>query len=254
MPTTSEIEYRKTVLDNGLRLLAAPMPHTRSVAVNVFVGAGSRYEASAEAGVSHFLEHLAFKGTERRPTPRELSEAIEGVGGAMNAGTDRESTTYWSRVGRDHFLIAMDVLGDILLHSRLDPQDVEKERPVIQEELRMANDGPDERASLLLDELLWPDQPLGRDVGGTYDSVQRLSRSTIVDYYAQEYGPSNAIVVVAGSVSYEQAQAESERLFAEWTPAHPRPMIPCEAKLPSSPLKVEYRKTEQAHIAVGLAG
>src|SRR5918998_848485 len=120
--------YDKTTLDNGLRIVSASLPHTRSASINFFVGAGSRYELDETAGVSHFLEHMLFKGTERRPTPRAVSEEIEGVGGLMNAATDKELTVYWAKVGHQHFVRALDLLADNLRNSLFQPEEIEKER------------------------------------------------------------------------------------------------------------------------------
>ena len=169
--------YEKTVLENGLRVLSSELPHTRSVSISLFVGAGSRYEPDAIAGVSHFLEHMLFKGTDRRRTPREIAEAIEGVGGVMNAATDKELTVYWAKVPVDHFSDATDVLLDQLLCSRIDPVELERERKVVIEELAMVEDSPGEIAGLLLDNLMWPDQALGRDIAGSPASVE-ASRAT----------------------------------------------------------------------------
>src|SRR5581483_9583748 len=132
-----EAMYQRSVLDNGLRVLSSVLPHTRSVSISLFVGAGSRYEEDSVAGISHFVEHMLFKGTERRPNPRQLAEAIEGVGGNMNAATDKELTVYWAKVPVDHFVLALDVLLDQLLHSRIDPIELDRERKVVIEELAM---------------------------------------------------------------------------------------------------------------------
>jgi predicted Zn-dependent peptidase len=134
--------YRKTVLANGLRILTENMPHTRSVSICVFIGVGSRYETDTRAGISHFVEHMLFRGTDKRPTSHAISEAIEGVGGMLNGGTDRESTVYWCKVPQAHFEMALDVLSDILLHSRFVAEDIEKERQVIIEEINMSYDNP----------------------------------------------------------------------------------------------------------------
>src|SRR5436190_8519802 len=120
--------YERTILDNGLRVVTGELPHTHSASVSIFVGAGSRYEGDELAGVSHFLEHMLFKGTERRPTPREISEEIEGVGGIMNAATDKELTVYWCKVGHQHFGRAFDVMVDNIRHSIFEPVEIEKER------------------------------------------------------------------------------------------------------------------------------
>src|ERR687886_527422 len=166
--------YERTVLQNGLRVVSSSLPHTHSASISFFVGAGSRYERDEQAGVSHFLEHMLFKGTSRRPLPQQVSEEIEGVGGVMNAATDKELTVYWAKVGDQHFERALDVLADALLHSLLAAEEIEKERQVILEELAMTEDSPADLVGLLIDEVLWPDQPLGRDAGGYKQSVTAL--------------------------------------------------------------------------------
>src|SRR4051794_20952062 len=163
--------FEKTTLPNGLRIITAPMPHTRSASVNIFVGAGSRYEPDEEAGISHFIEHMLFKGTDKRPTALEVSEEIEGVGGIINAGTDRELTVYWAKVPQPSYEMSVDCLVDMLRNSRFDPEELEKERKVIIEELNMIHDSPQQLVDLLIDDVVWPDQPLGRDVAGTKESV-----------------------------------------------------------------------------------
>ena len=144
--------YQKTTLDNGLRLITTTMPHTRSISSCIFIGVGSRYETEAQAGISHFIEHLCFKGTPKRRTAREVSEAIEGVGGILNGGTDKELTVYWCKVAQFHFPLVLDVLIDILLHSKFDPVDIERERQVIDEEINMSKDSPSQQVNMLIDE------------------------------------------------------------------------------------------------------
>ena len=140
------------------------------------MGVGSRYEPNETAGSTHFLEHLLFKGSKNWPKAQDISEAIEGVGGVMNASTDREITIYWCKVAKPHFKRSLAVLLDMVLNPLLDGEEMEKERQVIQEELRMSNDYPTHRVDLLIDEMLWPDQPMGRDVGGTPESVNAITR------------------------------------------------------------------------------
>ena len=156
--------HQKITLDNGLRLLTSEMPHTRSVSVVFFIAAGSCYEVEPEAGISHFIEHICFKGTEKRRSSKEISEAIESVGGIINGGTDKELTTFWCRVTSEHFLLALDILVDLLRHSRFDATDIDRERQIIIEEINMSLDSPRQGWARLIDELLWPGQPLGRDI------------------------------------------------------------------------------------------
>ena len=164
-------DHETTTLANGLRILTGPMPGTRSVAVSIYVGAGSRYEAPEESGMSHLLEHLVFKGTTKRPTAQQISEAIDGVGGVLNAGTDRELTVYYAKVAAPHFSLAADVLTDMLRDPLMAAEELEKERKVVIEELASIEDSPAQLVDVLLDATMWPDQPLGRDVAGTEESV-----------------------------------------------------------------------------------
>src|SRR5919206_1704775 len=211
--------YQKTVLPNGLRVVSSSLPHTRSVSISIFLGAGSRYEADEIAGVSHFLEHMLFKGTRRRPTAQQISEEIEGVGGSMNAATDKELTVYWAKVGQQHFERCLDVLADALLASTFDPVEIEKERQVIVEELAMTEDSPGDLAALLIDDLLWPEQPLGRDVGGSQKSVKAITREQIVAFVERHYTPATTVLAVAGKVTHEHVVNEAKKLLGKWAPA-----------------------------------
>ena len=185
--------YRKTTLDSGLRIITCNMPHTRSASMIILVGTGSRYEADNEAGISHFIEHLCFKGTEKRRLPQQISEPVEGVGGSLNGSTDQEVTTYWAKVALPHFPEALDLLVDMLRNSRFDSEDIEKERRVILEELNMVKDAPNQWGEVLLDQIVWPDHPLGRDIGGTRDSINSITRDQLLDYFNAHYSPNNTV-------------------------------------------------------------
>lgn len=246
--------YQKTTLDSGLRVITATMPHTRSVSICVFIGVGSRYEADDKAGVSHFVEHLVFRGTHKRQTAREIAEAIEGVGGILNGGTDRETTVYWCKVAQPHFSLALDVLTDMLLHSRFEPQDMEKERQVIIEEINMSYDSPSQRVSLLIDELLWPDHPLGRDVAGSKKSVAAITRDAMLDYLQGLYLPSNTVVSVAGNIKHQKAVAAVRQFMGDWTSHEQRSGYTAYREQPAERLRVEKRDIEQAHLCLALPG
>jgi predicted Zn-dependent peptidase len=246
--------YQRTVLDNGLRVVSSTMPHTRSVSISLFVGAGSRYESDEDAGVSHYLEHMLFKGTERRPTPQEISEAIEGIGGITNAGTDKELTVYWAKVGDQHFDLTFDVLADCLRNSVFDPNEVEKERQVIIEELAMTEDSPGDIASILIDEVLWPGQPLGRDVGGSKDTVNAISRERMMAYWRQQYSPRNVVVAVAGNVTHERVIEAARQHFGDWEPNPTAQWTAATLNANDRRLRVRYKKTEQAHICLATPG
>jgi predicted Zn-dependent peptidase len=246
--------YRKTTLDNGLRVLTETMPHTRSVSICIFIGAGSRYEAKRQAGVSHFIEHLMFKGTPKRTTAREISVAIEGVGGIINAGTDKELTVYWCKTAQPHFPLALDVLSDILLHSKFNPNDIESERRVIIEEINMEKDSPSQRVNMLIDELLWPGHPLGRDIAGDRDSVAGISRGMMLDYLGHHYLPSNTVVSIAGALKHREMVAAVNQALGGWADRQHHPGYKTYKKRSFPRLNVESKDTAQAHLCLGLSG
>lgn len=246
--------YDRTVLPNGLRVLSSTMAHTRSVSVGIFVGAGSRYEDDALAGASHYLEHVLFKGTEKRPEPQLIAGAIESVGGVMNASTDREATIYYAKVGRAHFALALDVLADMVLHPLFTDHEVERERGVIIEELAMTYDQPDAFADLLIDQTLWPGQPLGRDIGGSRESVGALSRQSLIDYHARQYVPNNTVVAVAGNYTHEEVLELVNEQFADWKGGPPLGWEPVKDTATGSRVSIGNRKTDQAHICLAVDG
>jgi predicted Zn-dependent peptidase len=246
--------YQRTVLDNQLRILSETMPHTHSVSMMIAVGAGSRYEPKELAGLSHFLEHLPFKGTKNWPTAREVSEAIEGVGGLMNASTDREMTVFWCKVARPHFRQAFGVLLDMLLNPILDPEEMEKEREVIQEELRMTNDYPTQMVDLLIDETLWPDQAMGRDVGGTPETVNNISVDDVREYMHRQYNPANTVVAVAGNVTHQEITDLVAEATRDWRPQESLQWEPVIDNCREPVVRIEQRRTDQSHVCLGLPG
>ena len=246
--------FQKTTLDNGLRVVSCDMPHTRSVAISIFVKVGSRYETDAEAGLSHFIEHMVFKSTERRPDPVDISSAIEGTGGVMNAGTEQELTVYWCKIAQPYFAESLDLLFDMLRNSLYKPDDVEKERRVIQEELAMINDYPMARVDSLIDEMLWPDHPLGRDVGGTKESVDGISRDMLIEHATEYYTPGNIVVSVAGNVPHSEVVELSERLSRDWHGSSRGEPLPVTHAQDEPQMKLEYKSAEQVYMSVALPG
>jgi len=246
--------YQRTTLANGLRILTAPMPGTRSVAVSIYVGAGSRYETPEESGISHLLEHLVFKGTEKRPSSQLISEVIDGVGGVLNAGTDRELTVYYAKVARPHFALAADVLTDMMRHPIIAGEEVEKERKVVIEELASIADSPAQLVDVLLDQTMWPDQPLGRDVAGTEASVSALTREAALDYMGRQYVPNNMVVAVAGAVDHDEVVQFIDAALGDWGRGVPVGWFPAVNGQGAVRLALLYKKTEQAHIEVAVQG
>jgi predicted Zn-dependent peptidase len=246
--------YQKTILDNGLRVISENMPQTHSASICIFVGVGSRYETNAWAGISHFVEHVLFRGTQKRPTSRDISEAIEGVGGILNGGTDRESTVYWCKVARPHFEMALDVLSDMMLNSKLDPEDIEKERQVIIEEINMSYDAPSSKVGLIIEKLLWPLDPLGRDIAGTKKSVSATQREDLAGYIQKQYIPSATVVSVAGSVEHKEVVAAVKNCLGSWTGPGQRPGHRAFRKHEAARVEIETRDIEQTHMCLALPG
>ena len=246
--------YTKILLDNGLRVITSPMPHSRSVCIAILVGAGSCHESKEEAGISHFAEHLFFKGTERRPTSKEISQDIEGVGGIINGSTDKELTIFWCKVASSHFPVALDVLSDLLLNSRFDNKEIERERRVISEEIKMGLDLPQHRVNAIIDELLWPDQPLGREVIGYKETVSSITRKQLLNHVARRYIPNNTVFSIAGDIQYEEAMTQIESLFDKWVAGRVLADYVTNDKQTEARLRVESRDIEQAHLCLALHG
>jgi predicted Zn-dependent peptidase len=251
---TSTVMRTIHTLDNGLRLVITPMPHASSVSVSVYVGAGARYEAVAEAGLSHFVEHLAFKGTTNRPRPQDISIEIDSIGGTMNAATDREYTVYYTKVTREFADRAVTIIADMLRNSLFVGEEIERERGVILEELAAVEDSPDEQSGLLLDTLMWPGTPLGRDIAGTPESVGAISQDRLRGYFHQQYVPSASVVSIAGAVEEQAALEQVRAVFGDWEPGAPADWLRAgEAPRGARSGKI-VKSTEQAHLSFGVRG
>src|SRR6516225_5367437 len=198
-------KHSRHELPGGARLLSVELPDRASVSLVLMLAVGSRFEEDRIGGASHFVEHLFFKGTRRRPTAKDIAEAIEGVGGVMNASTDKELTVYWTRVPADRLELAVDVLFDIVSDSQLTPEDIERERMVILEELKMYLDQPQDYVHSLLEEIMWPGHPLGRDIIGTVESVSSTTRDDLLSYIGGHYCLPNLVVGLAGAFDDDRA-------------------------------------------------
>ncbi|HEU65259.1 MAG TPA: insulinase family protein [Chloroflexi bacterium] len=246
--------YNKTTLDNGLRVITSAMSHSRSICLVALVGAGSCYESEQGAGVSHFAEHLFFKGTQRRPTSKEITQDIEGVGGIINGGTTKELTAFWCKVASSHFPIALDVLSDLLLNSRFDARDMEQERKIIIEEINMNMDLPQQMVNMIIDELLWPEQSLGREVIGYKKTVSSLTREQLLDYLARRYMPNNTVLSIAGNIQHEEAVAQIVPLFDKWAAGEVLTGYATNDKQTEPRLRIEPKDIEQAHLCLAVHG
>ena len=242
--------FARTVLPNGLRVVTSEMPQTRSATVSVYVGAGSRYETDAEAGLSHFLEHMLFKGASRHPSAQAIAESIESVGGTHNAATDRELTVYYAKTPDWAALEAVDILADMVSAPELDADELEKERAVILEELAGVEDSPGELAAILADETLWPDQPLGRNIGGAAETARTLPRDAVERYFRAQYVPSNMVLAVAGNITHGAVAAAAERWLGGLPDAEPHAWYPVLPRGERARVAVRTKATEQAHLCL----
>jgi predicted Zn-dependent peptidase len=240
------------LLPGGAKLVTVAMPERLSSSVVLMFGGGSRLEDDRLAGVSHFIEHLYFKGTQRRPSSKEIANAIEGVGGFINASTDKELTAYWVRVPSVHTELGLDVLFDLVSNSKVDPADIERERAVILEELKGYQDQPQDHVVNLFEELMWPGHPLGRDIAGTLESVSRLTRDEILEFANARYRLPNLVIGHAGPLDDAHVlDGVSSRLTL---PSESNGSAPALEPRPLDQAHVVVRRqsTEQAHICVGV--
>jgi predicted Zn-dependent peptidase len=247
-------DHLRHELTGGARLLAAPLPDRASASLVLMLAVGSRFEEDRIGGASHFIEHLLFKGTRRRPSAKEIAETIEGVGGVMNAYTDKELTVYWSRVPADRIELAVDLMFDMVSESRLAPEDVERERLVILEELKMYLDQPQDYVHSLFERLMWPGHPLGRDIIGTMESVSATTRGDLVEYVQGHYRLPNLVIGLSGAVDVELTRGMIESRLTLPASSDGRVYLPAPPP-PTTPGVMLHRKdTEQAHICLGTRG
>ena len=247
------MRYERETLPNGLRILVSEMPETRSVSLAVYVGVGSRVEDRTNSGTAHFLEHILFKGTAKRPAAQDISQAIEGVGGVVNASTDKEVTVFWSRMVARHYLLALDVIADMIRAPLLRPEDVDQERKVVLEELRMYRDQASDRVHGLIDELLYPNHPLGWETAGKEKVVAALTPDGLRGFMDRGYAPDRTVIALAGRLDAREAMTAVRAHFGDMTrrdALRPRP-APAPSRVQT---KHVVKRGEQAHLCVGWRG
>ncbi|HEV2127977.1 MAG TPA: pitrilysin family protein [Thermomicrobiales bacterium] len=244
--------YHKTTLTNGVRVVTGPMSGVHSTSLIFYYNVGSRYERPEVAGVSHYLEHMLFKGTERRPDPVMISEEIEQVGGMINAGTGRESTTYWCKVPSTHTAMAFDVMADMLRNSLFSTTEMDKERKVIFEEIRAVQDIPEELVHDLIDEVVWGDDPLGREIAGSIETVGSIDRDSMVDFWQRNYCPERLVIAAGGDVDHGEIVRMVEAAFGDLEQQTPDTTTLATIMQDAPRLRVVNRPTEQAHLAISV--
>ncbi|NLI92177.1 MAG: insulinase family protein [Peptococcaceae bacterium] len=242
--------YQKHVLSNGVRILTEEIDYVRSVAIGIWVGTGSRNETEGYEGISHFIEHMFFKGTENR-TARQLAESLEAVGGQLNAFTTKEFTCYYAKILDEDINLAIDVLSDMFFNSRFDSKEIDKEKNVVIEEIKMYQDTPDELIHDLFSQYVWNDHPLGKPILGVEDTINHLNRDKIKHYLETKYTPDKVVIAVAGKINHDEI-IKKLSIFGDFQ----RQRQESETGEPRGSIirKAVGKDTEQMHLVIGVPG
>ncbi len=248
---SSNDHYDYFTYPNGLRLITVPMESTKSVTVLVMVATGSRYETKEINGISHFLEHMMFKGTTKRPGSLDISQELDSIGADYNAFTSHEHTGYYVKCAADKLDIALDVISDIFQNSKFDEKEMEKERGPIKEEINMNFDQPSRHIYDLFSELIFGDQPVGWNIAGTKENIDEMKHQDLVDYFKTHYFAGNTVVAVAGRINTDEVKTKIERYFNNVREHSRIEPLPVKENQNEPRLKIEYKKTDQTHIALG---
>ena len=246
------VTWQTTTLSHGLRVVTTPVPTTQAATVNLFVGAGSRSEPQRLNGITHFLEHMIFKGTERRPRANMIAEEIEGAGGTLNAYTSKEYTCYWNIVPFDRLETAIDITADMLLHSTLSQEEIDRERTVVQQELKRNHDHPGAWASRLLGVSVYGEQPCGWDVGGSVELVGEMNRPDFMSHMEDWYLGPNMVLSVAGNCTHEQVLELAEPRFAEVAAGALPDITPYDPATCGARISIDSRDIDQCSVMLGL--
>lgn len=245
------MKYEVHRFDNGLLVATASMPHMASVSVGLWVGVGGRFESAQFNGASHFIEHMLFKGTERR-NARQISQAVEGIGGHLNAFTGEENTCFYAKARAEHFEHVLGVLADMFLHSRFEPDEIEKEREVIKEESAMYLDQPQHLVQDLLNEAMWPDHPLGRSLTGTDKSLDALGRKQLLQFRANNYVAPAVVIAVAGNIEHERVLRSIKPLLPGISQGKRPNFLLAQDAQTAPQVRLITKQTSQLQLALGL--
>ncbi len=244
--------YKKHILNNGLRIVTEHIPYVKSISIGVWIETGSKMESSEENGISHFIEHMLFKGTKNR-SAKAIAESIDAVGGQINAFTGKECTCYYVKVLDSHFDLALDVLSDMVFNSNFDPNEIDKERSVILEEISMYEDSPEDLVHDLFSQTLFKESTLGYPILGTKESLAQLNQEKMLEYLRKHYRPENAVISVAGNFDELQLMKEIEKRFENWQQLETKAAV-------DMPLNYHYevlhksKDIEQTHLCLGFKG
>jgi len=246
--------YQKTTQKDGLRIITVPDKNAKAITVLVVVGAGSRYETSKNNGISHFLEHMFFKGTKKRPNNMAIAETLDRVGGVYNAFTSKEYTGYFAKTTKEHFDLALDWVSDIFLHSKIETEELNKEKGVILEEINMYLDSPMQYVGRLWEELLYGDQPAGWPITGTKESILSFKRKNFVDYLKNHYSAKNTIVCISGNFDSKKATRDIKEAFKPINRTTTKDKIKTQESQSSPKSLIHFKKTDQTHLCLGVRG
>jgi len=248
------MHYKKTILKNGLRVLLAPMKDTQTVTVIVSAGVGSKYETREMNGISHFLEHMVFKGTKKRPRAKDISIALDSVGGEYNAFTGKEQTAYFAKVDVKHIDLALDVVSDIYLNSKIEEKEIDKERGVIIQEIKMYEDTPMMNVGDVFETLVYGDQPAGWEIIGTEDNIKKIRRQDFLSHLKKFYTAENTVAAVAGNfgkIGEAGILKKIEKIFADMPATGDAGKKKVLEKQSNPQIKIKHKKTDQAHLVLG---
>ncbi|MEK7142814.1 MAG: pitrilysin family protein [Patescibacteria group bacterium] len=245
------LDYKLTKFDNGLKMITAPMTNTKAVTILFLIGTGARYEPKKLNGISHFLEHLFFKGTKQRPTTLAIAQTLDSVGASYNAFTGEENTGFYVRSPAEHFDLALEVLNDIFYHSKFDEKEIDREKGVISEEINMYQDSPQSYIEEVIKKLFYGRHPLGRPIVGEKTTINQFSRADFLKFKDQHYNPNNMIVAIAGGKSNNQWQKKVEEYFQKVPPQKPIDYQPIRVLQDEPKVLIHHKKTDQAHLFLG---
>lgn len=244
--------YKKIKLKNGLRVISIPMKNAQSVTVLVLVGTGSKYEAKDINGISHFLEHMFFKGTKKRPTTLKISETLDMIGGQYNAFTAKETTGFWAKVDKKHTDVALDWISDMFLNAKFEAQEIEREKGVVIEELNMYLDTPTAYVSELFEDVLYKDQPAGWRIVGKKENIASFTREKVVQYYKTHYSNKNTVICIAGDINQKEINQKVEKYFGESKNQEALPKLAVKEFQEKPEILLHHKKTDQTHFCLGV--
>lgn len=245
------MKYKKTTLKNGLRVITVPMKDTQTATVVVMVGVGSRYESNKEAGLSHFIEHMFFKGTKKRSDALAITEELDAIGGEHNAFTSKDSTGYYAKCDLKHIATALNVVSDIYLNSKIEEKEIKKEKGAILQELNMYEDTPMRNVGNVFEELLYENSSLGRDIMGNKKTIHSFKRKAFINYMRRFYVANDTIICVAGKFNEKEILKQIEKYFFSMLKGRKPKIKKIVEKQQEAKVKIKFRKTDQTHLIIG---